>query len=118
MAPTLKNVSMSMLHHAPDATLEIVKFVRECLFVAHPQMAPLLLLEGEAEEDGVILPTAAVNLPTTGEKDPFGISTGQSLMWEAALIADHVSPAVSEATLELLGNFSALVLSNQGLHYQ
>ena len=66
-------------------------------------MAPLLLLEGEAEEDGVILPTAAVNLPTTGEKDPFGISAGQSLMWEAALIADHVSPAVSEATLELLG---------------
>ena len=77
-------------------------------------MAPLLLLEGEAEEDGAILPTVAVNLPTSGEKDPFGISNGQSLMWEAALIDDHVSPIVAEATQELLSecfsNISTVVL--------
>jgi hypothetical protein len=103
VAPTLKNVSMSMLTLSPDAALEVVKFLRECLFVAHPQMAPLLLLEGEAEEDGAILPAAAVSLPTSGERDPFGISSGQSLMWEASLIADHVSPAVVEASQDLLG---------------
>jgi hypothetical protein len=59
----LKNVSMSMLAQSPEAALLTLKFLRECLFVAHPQMAPMLLMEGDAEEDGAVLPAAtAVSL--------------------------------------------------------
>jgi len=68
-----------------------IKFIRECLFVAHPQLGSLITLEGEAEEDGSILANSSVHLPNTGEKDPFGISNGQSLMWETSLLANHVS---------------------------
>ena len=79
--------------------------------MAHPQLSSILVLEGEAEEDGSILPTSAVHLPAKGEKDPFGLSSGQSLMWEAALLANHVSPQVAEAAQELLGTVSEIKLN-------
>jgi hypothetical protein len=67
-------------------------------------MAPMLLLEGEAEEDGSVITTSGgVSLPTSGENDPFGICNGlSSLMWEASIMAEHVSPAVCEAAANLL----------------
>ena len=86
------------------SAVEYVKFLRESLFVAHPQLAPMLILEGEAEEDGsIVQASSGVNLPMSGESDPFGICNGQSLMWEASLMLEHVSPAVYDAASNLLG---------------
>ena len=106
VATTLKNVTIAMLSMAPTSATESVIFLRECLLVAHPNLAPMLLLEGEAEEDGSVIPAAGgIGITGAGEKDPFGISSGQSLMWEAAIMADHVSPEVCEAAAKLLGSF-------------